>query len=145
MVVPSLKSHVLSELLPSEWLAMKCQMRVQMDGWWRVRGLERQSFTLLNPKELCFIGSITTYGYFNVASSFMVTVLFIVELSCESELINMLKWLYTFYILNQYSGIWGFRNRTAFWMSYFWAWSSIDMLNTWWIFIIFIYQLLVNS
>lgn len=52
MVVPSLKSHVSSELLPSEWLAMKCQMRVQMEGWLRVRGMERQSFTLLDPKEL---------------------------------------------------------------------------------------------
>lgn len=116
-VVPSLKSHVSSELLPSEWVAMKCQMRAQMDGWLRVRGLERQSFALLNPKELSFIGSTTTYGYFNVASPFMVSVFFTVELSCESELINTLKWLYTFYILNQCSGIWCFSgSRTAFWM-----------------------------
>lgn len=56
MVVPSLKSNVSSELLPSEWLAMKCQMRAQVDEWLRVRGLERQSFTLLNPKEPSIIG-----------------------------------------------------------------------------------------
>lgn len=84
MVVPSLKSHVSSELLPSEWVAMKCQMRVQMDGWLRVRGLERQSFTLLKPKELSFIGlwqvaqwkwnSTATYRYLYEASSFMATV-----------------------------------------------------------------------
>lgn len=49
MVVLSLKSHVSSDWLPSEWGAMKCQRRVWMDGWLRVRGVVRESFTA-SPK-----------------------------------------------------------------------------------------------
>lgn len=44
MFGPSVKSRMLSELLPFDWLSMKCQTGLQMDGWLRVRGLQRRFF-----------------------------------------------------------------------------------------------------
>lgn len=78
-----LRGYISSVLLLFDWLSRKCQAAVQMNWRLRVRGMERQSFTLLNPKELRFIGQWHIYPsrngsalllYFCKASSFIPSV-----------------------------------------------------------------------